>query len=143
MVTGKPIPLKRIVRGGNLLVTNVDMDPAQVIGLCRSVLKYNDPEYSGPPEEIAPMFIKNMRRSKFFPIYNTVPSLISFIRPVHGFESLVSLSDFDRLKDFVYIDSKETLDAFSAFVYGLKVKKITSERFFHSNSRVWFEYRRF
>jgi hypothetical protein len=60
VVTGKPIPLKKFVRGGNLLVTNVDMDPAQVIGLCRSVLKYNDPEYSGisndtPPEQISPL----------------------------------------------------------------------------------------
>jgi hypothetical protein len=63
MVTGKPIPLKRFVRGGNLLVTNVDMDGAQVLGLCRSVMKYNDPEYSGipndtPPEKIASEFIK-------------------------------------------------------------------------------------
>ncbi|KAJ6604903.1 hypothetical protein B0H10DRAFT_2077675, partial [Mycena sp. CBHHK59/15] len=63
MVTGKPIPLKRFVRGGNLLVTNVDMDAAQVIGLCRSVMKYNDPEYSGipndtPAEEVAQEFIK-------------------------------------------------------------------------------------
>ncbi|KAJ7861941.1 hypothetical protein B0H13DRAFT_1528962, partial [Mycena leptocephala] len=41
------------------------------------------------------------------------------------FESLVSPTDFDRLKDFVYIDSKETLDTFSTFVYSLKVKKIT------------------
>ncbi|KAJ6615770.1 hypothetical protein B0H10DRAFT_1949652 [Mycena sp. CBHHK59/15] len=83
MVTGKPIPLKKFVRGGNLLVTNV-------IGLCHSVMKYNDPKYSGipndtPPEQIAPLFIK----------------------------------------DFVYIDSKEALNAFSVFVYGLGVKKIT------------------
>jgi hypothetical protein len=65
-------------------------------------------------------------------MYNTFPSLIYFSRPVHDFESLVSPADFDRLKDFVYIDSKETLDAFSAFVYGLKVKKITGERFFQN-----------
>ncbi|KAJ7232469.1 hypothetical protein B0H12DRAFT_1076840 [Mycena haematopus] len=63
MVTGKPIPLKTFVRGGNLLVTNVDMDAAQVLGLCRSALKYSDPEYSGipkdtPPEKVAPKFIK-------------------------------------------------------------------------------------
>ena len=62
-LTGKPLGFKKFVRGGNLLVANVDMDPAQVIGLCRSVMKYNDPDYSGipndtPPEEIAPLFIK-------------------------------------------------------------------------------------
>ncbi|KAJ7622550.1 hypothetical protein B0H17DRAFT_1151676, partial [Mycena rosella] len=88
-VTGKPLPFKRFVPDGNLLVTNVDMDAAQVMGLCRSALKFSDPEYSGiprdtPPEQLAPEFIKN----------------------------------------FVYIDSKGSLDAFSSFVYGLGVKKI-------------------
>ncbi|KAJ7848348.1 hypothetical protein B0H14DRAFT_3867235 [Mycena olivaceomarginata] len=41
----------------------------------------------------------------------------SFPRPIYDFESLVSESDFTRLLDFVYITSKEDLDAFSAFVY--------------------------
>ncbi|KAK7020821.1 hypothetical protein R3P38DRAFT_2534835, partial [Favolaschia claudopus] len=63
MFTGRPIPFKKFVRGGNLLVTNLDMDTAQVLGLCRSVLRFSDPEYSGipkdtNPEDIAPMFIK-------------------------------------------------------------------------------------
>jgi hypothetical protein len=62
-VTGKPLPFKVFIRGGNLLVTNVDMDAAQVLGLCRSVMKYNNPAYSGipndtPPEKVAPRFIK-------------------------------------------------------------------------------------
>ncbi|KAJ6527273.1 hypothetical protein DFH09DRAFT_1094940 [Mycena vulgaris] len=115
-VTGKPIPLKKFVRGGNLLVTNFDMDTAQVIGFCRSVMKYNDPEYSGipndtPPEEVAPEFIKICwRHAK---------------EPVHDFRALVSPEVFDRIKDFVYIDSKESLDDFSKFIYGLKIKKIT------------------
>lgn len=107
VVTGKPLPLKAFVRGGNILVTNFDMDTAQVIGLCRAVMKYNDPEYSGiphgtPPEKVA-----------------------SYYRPVHDFRSLVSTDHFNRLMNFVYIDSKESLDEFSTFVYGLKVKKIT------------------
>jgi hypothetical protein len=62
-VTGKPLPFKISVPGGNLLVTNVDMDAAQVLGLCRSVMKYNNPVYSGiphdtPPQKVAPRFIK-------------------------------------------------------------------------------------
>ncbi|KAJ7094972.1 hypothetical protein C8R44DRAFT_989559 [Mycena epipterygia] len=115
MVTGKPIPLKRFVRGGNLLVMNADMDGAQAIGICRSVMKHNDPEYSGipnntPPEKIAPYFIKICwRHSK---------------EPVHDLKSLVSAPDHARLLDFVYIDSKETLDKFSAFVANLGIKKI-------------------
>jgi hypothetical protein len=39
------------------------MDAAQVLYLCRSVMKHNDPEYSGisndtTPQEVAPDFIK-------------------------------------------------------------------------------------
>jgi hypothetical protein len=56
--TGKPITFK-FVSGSHLLVTNVDMDTAQVIGLCRSILNFSAPEYSGipktpPPKQIAP-----------------------------------------------------------------------------------------
>ncbi|KAJ7730603.1 hypothetical protein DFH07DRAFT_969111 [Mycena maculata] len=115
MVMGKPIPLKRFVRGGNLLVTNVDMDGAQVIGLCHSVLKYSDPDYSlipkdTAPEKILPSFIKLCwRHGK---------------EPINDFKSLVNTEQYARLADFVYIDSKESLDAFTSFVYGLGVKKI-------------------
>ncbi|KAJ6574171.1 hypothetical protein B0H19DRAFT_1253912 [Mycena capillaripes] len=114
-VTGKPIPLKVFVPGGNLLVANVDMDTAQVIGLCRSVLKFSDPEYSGipkntPPEKVAAMFIKACwRHGK---------------EPIHDFRSLVSTAEFGRLQNCFYIDSKESLDAFSSFVYSLKIPKI-------------------
>ncbi|KAJ7768120.1 hypothetical protein DFH07DRAFT_938446 [Mycena maculata] len=98
MATGKPIPLKRFI-----------------IGLCRAVMKYNNPEYSGipkdtRPEDIAGKFIKICwRHSK---------------EPVHDFRSLVSAQDFDRLMDFPYIDSVEALRKFSAFVFGLKIPQI-------------------
>ncbi|KAJ7466644.1 hypothetical protein B0H11DRAFT_1869800 [Mycena galericulata] len=116
MVTGKPIALKKFVRDGNLDVMNVDMDGAQVIGFCRSVMKYNDPKYSGipnntPPEKIAPEFIKLCwRHGK---------------EPINDFESLVSAEQFVRIKDVFYIDSKESLAEFSSFLYGLGIKKIT------------------
>ncbi|KAJ7785121.1 hypothetical protein DFH07DRAFT_934967 [Mycena maculata] len=116
LVTGKPIGLKKFVPGGNLLVMNTDMDGAQILGICRSVMKFNVPAYSGipndtPPAKIAPYFVKICwRHSK---------------EPVHDFRSLVSAAEHTRLLDFVYIDSKGTLDAFSKFVYGLGIKKIT------------------
>lgn len=50
-----------------------------------------------------------------------------FPRPVHDFRSLVPAADHARLLDFAYIDSKEKLDDFSAFVRGLGVKKIQGE----------------
>ncbi|KAJ6595251.1 hypothetical protein DFH09DRAFT_1413358 [Mycena vulgaris] len=115
-VTGKPLPFKTFIPDGNLLVTNVDMDAAHVIGLCRSVLKFSDPEYSGipqntPPEQAAPKFIKVCwRHGK---------------EPVHEFRSLVSVEQHARIQDVFYIDSKESLDAFSSFLYSLGVQKIT------------------
>ncbi|KAF8195172.1 hypothetical protein K438DRAFT_2017214 [Mycena galopus ATCC 62051] len=110
MVTTKPLPFKTFVRGSNILVTNVDMDATQVVGLCRSALKYSDPEYGGipkdtPPEKVAPKFIKVCwRHAK---------------EPLHDFRALVSTSDFNRLKNCFYLEDKEALDAFTAFVYGL------------------------
>ncbi|KAJ7876353.1 hypothetical protein B0H14DRAFT_2342697, partial [Mycena olivaceomarginata] len=41
------------------------------------------------------------------------------------FRALVSTFDFNRLKNCFYIEDKEALDAFTAFVYGLGAKKIT------------------
>jgi hypothetical protein len=62
-VTGKPMALKCFVRGGNLDAMNADMDAAQILGICRSVMRHNDPVYSGipsdtPPHKIAPYFVK-------------------------------------------------------------------------------------
>ncbi|KAJ7799947.1 hypothetical protein B0H13DRAFT_2390684 [Mycena leptocephala] len=114
-VTGKPLAFKRFVKGGNIIAMNSDMEAAQVLGAARSVFKSNDPEYSGisvdtPGEEVAPEFIKLcMTHAK---------------RGVLDFRSLVSEEDYQRLMDFVYIDSAEKLDEFSEFVRGLGVKKI-------------------
>ncbi|KAJ6553661.1 hypothetical protein B0H10DRAFT_2375645, partial [Mycena sp. CBHHK59/15] len=41
------------------------------------------------------------------------------------FKSLVSAEQHARIQDVFYIDSKESLDAFSTFVYSLGVRKIT------------------
>ncbi|KAF8136057.1 hypothetical protein K438DRAFT_2121651 [Mycena galopus ATCC 62051] len=121
--TGKPLPFKKFVPDGNLFVTNVDMDAAQVIGLCRSVLKLSDPEHSGipkdtPPEQLPPDLQSLLERWK---------GVIFFPLPVHEFRSLVCPADFARLENFVYVDSKVSLDAFSSFVDDLGVKKIAVE----------------
>ncbi|KAK6971991.1 hypothetical protein R3P38DRAFT_3487128 [Favolaschia claudopus] len=54
LITGKVLGMKRFVPGGNLLVMNADMEAAQVIGIARSVMKTNIPEYSGIPNDITP-----------------------------------------------------------------------------------------
>ncbi|KAJ7233391.1 hypothetical protein B0H12DRAFT_1028556 [Mycena haematopus] len=48
----------------------------------------------------------------------------SFQSAVLDFRSLVSAQDFQRLKDFIYIDSAEAFEEFSQFVQNLGVKKI-------------------
>jgi hypothetical protein len=63
LVTHKPMPLRPFVPGGNLDVMNADMDGAQILGICRSIMKHNVPEYSGipndtPPEQVAQYFVK-------------------------------------------------------------------------------------
>ncbi|KAJ6569908.1 hypothetical protein B0H10DRAFT_2238120 [Mycena sp. CBHHK59/15] len=96
------------------------MDGTQALGFCRAVMKHNVPEYSGipndtPPEEIAAEFIKLCwRHGK---------------EPVNDFKGLVTPAQFKRISDFVYIDSKEALDAFSTFVQGLD-KKIQGRSLF-------------
>ncbi|KAJ6576249.1 hypothetical protein B0H10DRAFT_2236540 [Mycena sp. CBHHK59/15] len=127
MVTGKPLPFKILVRGGNILVVNFDIDAPQTFGLCRSALKFSDPEYSGipkdtPPEKLAPKLIKVCwRHGK---------------EPVNEFSPLVSEAEFMILKNVFYIDSKESLDSFSAFVDRLDVKKIT-DWWRHKQMHAW------
>ncbi|KAJ6573684.1 hypothetical protein B0H10DRAFT_1963936 [Mycena sp. CBHHK59/15] len=82
LVTGRPIPLKRFVPGGNLQVMNADMDGAQIIRICRSVMKHNVPEYSKipndtPPEKVAPEFIKICwRHSKEYISFQSTRSIV-------------------------------------------------------------------
>ncbi|KAJ6596762.1 hypothetical protein B0H10DRAFT_1959922 [Mycena sp. CBHHK59/15] len=86
-----------------------------VLGVGCSFFKLNDPAYSKisndtPVEKVAPEIIKlcttHLKRGPL------------------EFKSLVSEQDYKRLLDFIYIDSKEKLDEFSAFVCSLGVKKI-------------------
>ncbi|KAJ7701298.1 hypothetical protein B0H16DRAFT_1440958 [Mycena metata] len=99
MVTGKPIGLKKLIPGGNLLVMNSDMDGAQILGFTRSAMKHNVFEHSNipndtPAEQVAPEFVKICwRHAK---------------EPVNDFKTLVSAADFALLQNFVYIDSKES-----------------------------------
>ncbi|KAJ6603588.1 hypothetical protein DFH09DRAFT_1354717 [Mycena vulgaris] len=114
-ITKKVLGLKRFVPGGNLLVMNADMEAAQILGAARSVMKTNDPEYSGipsdtPPAEAATYFVKVCYRHTK--------------EAIHDFKAMVTPEQYARLMDFMYIDSKERLDEFSKFVKSLGVKKI-------------------
>ncbi|KAJ7822773.1 hypothetical protein B0H13DRAFT_1737629 [Mycena leptocephala] len=102
IITGRPMPLKCFVKGGNIRVMNSDMDGAKALyTMIRSIAAFR----TTPPEQVAWEFVKICwRHAK---------------EPVHDFRSLVSEADHARPRDFAYIDSKEKLDEFSAFVVGL------------------------
>lgn len=62
-ITGKVLGIQRFVPGGNLLVMNADMEAVQIVGAARSIMKTNDSEYSGipndtPAAEAATYFVK-------------------------------------------------------------------------------------
>ncbi|KAK7036861.1 hypothetical protein R3P38DRAFT_3350628 [Favolaschia claudopus] len=115
LITGKVLGMKRFVPGGNLLVMNADMEAAQVIGIARSVMKTNIPEYSGIPNDITPA-----EAAKYFVkiCYRHTKEAI------HDFKSLVTPEQYNRLMNFMYIDSKQRLEEFSRFVNDLGIKKI-------------------
>ncbi|KAJ7693159.1 hypothetical protein B0H17DRAFT_1060317 [Mycena rosella] len=114
-ITGSFLRLKAFVRDGNLLAMIADMEAAQVLGAARSAMKHNDPEYSGIPNNTpasvaATSFVKICFRHT--------------LEAIHDFESLVTPDQYARLKNFLYITSKEELAEFDEFVRGLCIKKI-------------------
>ncbi|KAJ7120620.1 hypothetical protein C8R43DRAFT_1151551 [Mycena crocata] len=112
-LTNKPVAFKRFVEGGNILAMNFDMEAAQVLGAARSFSKLNkDEEYSklAAAEKVAPEIIK---------LCTTHGK-----RGVLELKPLVSESDFQRLMDFIYIDSPEGIEEMSEFVRSLGIQKI-------------------
>ncbi|KAJ6563839.1 hypothetical protein B0H19DRAFT_1258374 [Mycena capillaripes] len=112
--TGKDLQFAHFVQNGNLLVMNADMEAAQALGVVRSLLKANQPQFSG---------ITTLDPA-IFPRYFVKICCGHSIRLVNGLRNLVSADEFRRLKDFMYIDSVEALNLFTQFVEGLKHKEI-------------------
>ncbi|KAJ7451197.1 hypothetical protein B0H11DRAFT_2289039 [Mycena galericulata] len=112
--TGLDIRFARFMPNGNLLVMNADMEAAQTLGAALSFMKTNVPSFSGittlDPQVFATFFIKFCGGHA--------------MRPVNDFKSLISAENFTRLKEFMHIDSVESLRSFSKFIDGLGVKKI-------------------
>lgn len=59
-----------------------------------------------------------------YPIVYGVKLSLIFFRAILDFKGMVTPAQYDRLMNFMYIDSKESLDEFSDFVKKLGVKKI-------------------
>lgn len=129
--TGKDIGFARFMPNGNLLVMNADMEAAQALGAARSFLKTNVPSFSNittlDPQFFAPSsssFVLVMPNGELFRGFHARIAISHVATsPLPEFASLVSSEDYKRLKDFMYIDSVESLKSFSDFIAGLGVKK--------------------
>ena len=135
-ITGKPPHFKRLSKGGNLLVMNVDLEIAQVLGAGDSFLTTNEPEYSGiqttDPEELIQYVLRlcytHIKRYDHwcqFSYGSTVDYLFNDPRPIRDFKALVTTADYEWLINFPYLESEVALKAFMQFVYSLGIKKIT------------------
>ncbi|KAK7058087.1 hypothetical protein R3P38DRAFT_3342182 [Favolaschia claudopus] len=105
--------LKR--QDGNLLVMVVDMEAAQILGASRSLLKTNQPKYSGihteDPAEFATYFVKLCS--------------VHVLRGINDFRGMVSEADFRRLQNVQHLESHDAVVEFTQFVAALGIKKIS------------------
>ncbi|KAJ7823484.1 hypothetical protein B0H14DRAFT_1310763 [Mycena olivaceomarginata] len=99
---------------GNLLVMNADIEAAQALGTARSFIKTNVPSSSG---------ITTLD-PQLFTTYIIKFCCSHVKRPLLELRSLVSTEDYIRLKDFIYVESVESLRSFTEFIRHLGVKKI-------------------
>ncbi|KAJ7694292.1 hypothetical protein B0H14DRAFT_3660597 [Mycena olivaceomarginata] len=115
LVTHKPMPLRPFVPGGNLDVMNADMDGAQILGICRSIMKHNVPEYSGipndtPPEQVAQYFVKDEYNTLVFLPTPADIQHISDRRPIAEFESSAPIFHFNDSSSYDNTDNLNFLD---------------------------------
>ncbi|KAJ7895841.1 hypothetical protein B0H13DRAFT_1885362 [Mycena leptocephala] len=95
--TGKDIMFACFMPNGNLPVMNADIEAAQALRVACSFMKTNVPSFSN--------------------IITLDP------RPLPEFAHFVASEDYKRPKDFMYIDSVESLKSFSDFIASLGVKR--------------------
>ncbi|KAL0948752.1 hypothetical protein HGRIS_008885 [Hohenbuehelia grisea] len=115
-LTGRKMLFQRLSEGGNLLTMGVDMEAAQVLGAGDAFLPTNEPEYSkihtDDPEEIVQYFVR------------ACATHVS--RGIRDLQSLVSPSDYQRLKNVPHIKSDDEFNSFNSWIHGLGIEKITN-----------------
>ncbi|KAF9479178.1 hypothetical protein BDN70DRAFT_984560 [Pholiota conissans] len=113
-VTGQHLRLKRLSKDGTLVSIGVDMELAQALGAGDSFLPTNDPEFSNINAQTAEEIVEYFVRSCY----------THAKRGVHDLRTYVNDEAYDRLMNFLYLETKEEVDNFSAWVKGLKIPKV-------------------
>ncbi|KAF8161444.1 hypothetical protein B0H34DRAFT_840756 [Crassisporium funariophilum] len=114
LLTGRPLRLKRLSKDGTLVSIGVDMEIAQALGAGDSFLPTNEPEFSKihvqTAEEIIEFFIRAC--------YTHAK------RGIHDLKPYVTDEEYEHIINFMYLETKEEVDKFSAWVKGLKNPKV-------------------
>ncbi|KAF8909313.1 hypothetical protein CPB84DRAFT_1703009 [Gymnopilus junonius] len=114
LLTGKHLRLKRLSKDGTLISIGVDLELAQALGAGDSFLPTNEPEFSGihamTAEELIEYFIH-----------------ACYTHATRGVEDLkphVTDEQFSRLRNFLYMETKEEVDKFSEWIKSLNIPKV-------------------
>ncbi|KAJ3725287.1 hypothetical protein C8R42DRAFT_640174 [Lentinula raphanica] len=101
-LTKKPLRFKALSRNGNLLALGTDMELAMIQGAGKSFLKTNEPDYSNIHTSDAEEIVKY------------------FSRICLCFDTPELKSEYERIKNFMYLFSDAEIDEFTSWVNGLK-----------------------
>jgi len=132
VLSGRPLCLKRLSRNGTLISIGVDMELAQALGAGDSFLPTNEPEFSHihvqTAEEIVEFFIQACythakRFGCFFMTWYRINKYLA-CRGIHDLKSYVTDEEYERLINFMYLETREEIDEFSAWVKSLTNPKV-------------------
>jgi hypothetical protein len=131
-LTGQPLRLKRLSKDGTLISVGVDMELAQALGAGDSFLPTNDAEFSGIHVQTAEEIIEYFVRGCYTHAKRSVNPCISmnillrfvFGRGVHDLKPHVTDDQYRCLVDFMYLETKQEVDEFAAWVKTLGNTKV-------------------
>ncbi|KAG6904698.1 hypothetical protein DXG01_007829, partial [Tephrocybe rancida] len=114
-ITGKPLLLKQLSKGGTLISFNVDLEIAQVLGCGDSFVDSNEPEFSGIPIG-TPIEV--------FVQYFICGCYAHAKRGIASLRTYVTHDQFDRIRYFMYLKTKTEVEEFGTWIATLEAKEV-------------------
>ncbi|KAJ3831179.1 hypothetical protein F5878DRAFT_549835, partial [Lentinula raphanica] len=99
---------------GNLLALGTDMELAMIQGAGKSFLKTNEPDYSNIHTSDAEEIVKYFSRI----------CLVHCKRGIQCFDTPELKSEYERIKNFMYLSSDAEIDEFTSWVNGPRQSKV-------------------